>query len=431
MICIMTRYCDYGTMGALKAVFKILLKKEGRPVNHTCFAGTTPRHRIMAVLGIIVLLSAATSCSPHRAPAETAAPYHPARIASGVQTQPGSASWSPNGKRIAFLTTTVNIYDRERGTLKTVGIKNPSYLLWPTEQELLVIVQSADTAVLCVVEPDTLAVTPHALDSDARALYPLDTNRLLVLSTKRTMLKFGIEMNYQLAAYDRRDNTQKRLYSFSKLYPRKTPEELLAAWLHAGPDPLNDALLVMELIKPPLLAPYTRLRNIDVLTGEAADIAAPQKTVYTATSWSPDGRRLALSDASGHLVITGPRAGGGSVEAAVAGFHPSWNPRGSLLYLGGYLVQSNGKTVAALLPDSPRSIAWWSGDGTRLAAVADGELWLFDAFVPVFLPPDKPLDDTLKNKLSLLKNLHRDGFVTLQEYQARRTRLLERSEVLP
>ena len=230
----------------------------------------------------------------------------------------------------------MNIYDREQGTLKTVGINNPSYLLWAADQELLVIAQSADTAELCVVEPDTLAVTQHALDRDARALYPLDADRLLVLSTKRAMLKFGIEMNYRLAAYDRRDNTQKNLYSFSKLYPRKMPEELLLAWLHAGLDPLNDALLVMELITPPLLAPYTRLQNIDVLTGEALEIAAPQKTVYIATSWSPDGRRLALSDASGRLVITGLRAGAGSVKPLppVSTLHGT--PRGSLLYLGGY-----------------------------------------------------------------------------------------------
>ena len=153
--------------------------------------------------------------------------------------------------------------------------------------------------------------------------------------------------------------------------------------------------------------------------------------VYTGTSWSPDGRRLALSDATGRVVITDLRADAGSVEAESAGFHPSWNPRGSLLYLGGYLVRSNGKTEAALLPDSPRSIAWWSMDGTRLAAVAEGELWLFDAFAPVFLPPDKPLDEALKNKLSLLKSQHRDGLVTLQEYQARRATLLERPVVYP
>jgi hypothetical protein len=389
-----------------------------------------PLSRIPALSSILILLSIA-ACSPHRVPTGAAAPYHPTRIASGVPARPGSASWSPDGKQLAFITSVVSIYDRERGTQKTVGIDNPSYLLWTDEQALLVIAQGEDAAVLCVVEPGTLAVTQHALDRDARALYPLDTDKLLVLSVKRALVSFGIEMNYRLAIYDRRDNTHKNLYSFEKIYPRQTPETLLFAWLHASLDPMNDALLLMELVTPPVVSPYTRLMAIDALTGGPAELAAPGKTVYTGTSWSPDGKRLALSDASGRLVIADLRGGADAVTGPAAGFHPAWNPKGSLIYLGGHLVLSNGKAEAALLPDSPRSLGWWSGDGTRLAAVADGDLWLFDSFAPIFLPPDRPLDDTLKNRLSLLKSLHTDGLITLQEYQARRTRLLEQPEVLP
>lgn len=349
---------------------------------------------------IIFLLFAATSCSPHRMPSVTAAPYHPLRIASGVPAQPGSAAWSPDGKRIAFITMTVNIFNRERGTFDTVKINDPAYLLWTTEQELLVLARTTTATVLCIVNPDTLAVSRHALDRDARAIYSLDRDRILLLSAKRSLLKFGIEMNYTLTAYDRRGNTQKDVYSFNKIYPRNTPEELLTAWLDAGLDPLNDSLLVMELVTPPVVMPHTRLQNIDISTGETYEVAAPQKTVYSGTSWSPDGRRLALSDyVSGHITIKGLPAGSGLVEAVVNGFHPAWNPKGSLLYIGGYLVQSNGKTETTILPD-PRGIGWWSGDGTQLAVASFGELWLFDSFSPVFLPPDSPPAETLKNKLS-------------------------------
>lgn len=428
MICIITGDGSYGTITALKSVPSVmipLLQKESCPVDHNLLS------RILALPGIVFLLCAAASCTPHRVPAEAAAPFHPARIASGVPSRPGSMSWSPDGKQIAFISSALNIYDREQRTLRTVGIKNPSYLLWTAEQGLLVIARGADTAVLCVVEPGTLAVTQHILGPDARALYHVDRDRLLVLSMKRTLLRFGIETQYRLSAYHQRGAMQNKLYSFEKIYPRRIPDELLFTMLHAALDPLNDALLVMELVTPPVVSAYTRLKSIDVLTGEAREIAAPQNTVYTGISWSPDGRRLALSDASGRLEITDLRVSAGAVRTDAVGLHPAWNPRGSLIYLGGYLVSSNGKTEAALLPDSPQSLGLWSGDGTRLAVAADGDLWLFDAFTPVYLPPDRPLDEALKNKLSLLKSLHSDGLVTLQDYQARRARLLEQTEVLP
>ena len=400
-------------------------------MDHTRVATICSPHRIVLLLGIVFLLSAAASCSPRRVPTETAAPYHPYRIAAGVPARPGSASWSPDGKQLAFLTTTVSIYDREQGTLKTLAIRDPSYLLWSAEQELLVIAESADPPVLFVVKTDTFVVTQHALGPGARAVYDLDADRLIVLSAKKTVQKLWIEMQYQFSTYDRRDNTQRNLHSFNKVYPRRIPSELLLAWLHAGLDPLNNELLVLELVTPPVVSPYTRLKSIDVLTGIASEIAAPEKTVYPASSWSPDGSRIALSEASGRLVILDLRAAANTVRAAVTGSSPSWNPRGSQIYIGGYLVQSNGKTETALLAEGSRSIGFWSRDGTRLAVAADGDLWLFDGFTPAFLPIDKPLDDQLKNKLSLLKSLWNDGLISRQEYQDRHTRLLERSEVLP
>lgn len=388
-------------------------------------------HRIVLLLGILFLLSLASSCSPRRVPAETAAPYHPHRIAAGVPARPGSASWSPDGKRIAFLTTTVNIFDREQGSLKTVGIRDPSYLLWTAEQELLVIAESPKSPMLFVVKTDTYAVTQHALGPGACAVYDLDVDRLIVLSAKQTVQKLWTEMQCQLSTYDRRSNTQKDLYSFDKVYPRWIPAELLLDWLYAGFDPLNNELLLLELVTPPVVSPYTRLTSIDVLTGVAPEIAAPEKTVYTAISWSPDGRKLALSEASGRLVISDQRAVPKTVQASVTGSSPAWNPRGSQIYFGGYVVLSNGKTETALLADSSRSIGFWSGDGTRLAVAANGDLWLFEGFTPAFLPTDSPLDDRLKNKLSLLKSLRIDGLITQQEYQDRHARLLERTEVFP
>ncbi len=58
-----------------------------------------------AALPLLAVLLFSSACAPPHTPSvtETAQRYSPARIASGVPAKPGSMTWSPDGRRLAFI----------------------------------------------------------------------------------------------------------------------------------------------------------------------------------------------------------------------------------------------------------------------------------------------------------------------------------------
>ena len=150
----------------------------------------------------------------------------------------------------------------------------------------------------------------------------------------------------------------------------------------------------MEQIKPPVFMPYSKISVVDFLTGKIQVITDNGRIKRNiAGSWSPDGRRLALTDADGYFEMLDSGAGiSVSVDRGSPGTYPSWNPKGSQIFIGGYVMDSDGKNKEELLPNSAKSLAKWSPDGTKIAILSNGDLWLLKDFKPHFVPPDKPLD---------------------------------------
>jgi Tol biopolymer transport system component len=143
-----------------------------------------------------------------------------------------------------------------------------------------------------------------------------------------------------------------------------------------------------------------------------------------AGSWSPDGRRLALTDSNGYFEMLDRGGISLPLDQGSRGLYPSWNPRGSQIFIGGYVMDSDGKNREELLPNSEKSIAKWSPDGTRIVIISGGDVWLFKDFNPHFIPPDKPRDEALSKKILLLKELMNEGLLTESEYQERYDRLV-------
>jgi hypothetical protein len=233
------------------------------------------------------------------------------------------------------------------------------------------------------------------------------------------------EFEHGLFAYSVSGEPVREVFRTSRVYAIKDPNvAFFKGWVRAGPNPLGEEMLFLEIVDPPALKPYLKINLVDHVTGSKREITRMQRGMFRSSgSWSPRGGKAALSDEYGHLRILGLDGTLRSVDESITGEHPSWNPRGSQIFFGGYVVGSGGEGKEEIVPDGRRSFASWSPDGTRLALVLDGELWLLSGFRPSFVPSEGPFDEGLKRKVRILRELFAEGLLTQQEYIKRYNRL--------
>ena len=388
-------------------------------------------------LSVVLLFSLALGCSVHGGPSltDSSARYNPVRIAKNISAVPGKLSWSPDGKRFAFINETLTIIDIDSLERKQVAVPHPVSLAWSEDDKLYVLSREQDATGWFVIDTGKLNAVKLPLDREADLLYTLDPDTLIIAAARTNSTRIGTKLSWRLSRYDVASGATGTLSSFSKIYPWKNPDkELLFAWLHAGINPLDRSILVVEHLRPPVVHPYSTVSRIDTLTGEEAGILGNDRGgLYASASWSPDGGRIALADMNGGLmlVIPGNERSGSARLAAPAGVYPSWNPQGSTIYFGGSLIRTDQAEAEPLLLNASRSIGVWSPDGTRLAVAAGGELLLFRNFTPSFSGSDRPLDRALAEKLALLRNLFAEELISRQEYDERKAGLLLTREDRP
>jgi hypothetical protein len=389
-----------------------------------------PAGLIRLLFYVVIILSSLISSLPGEAVAGATAvvKYSPLKIAEGILAKPGTMSWSPDGKSIAFIRKTLNIYDTETGKRRELSIKEPLFVSWWTWDEILLIYREDGRNFLCTVDAVTLKLQELKLDMEADAVFPApDGRRLFLVQSRIKHLSIGTDVHFNLFVFDRKERTTKSIQTFGRTLPFKNPGgDYLNGWLHAGLNPLDGSLFIMEHIKPPIGKHYSKISAVDLVTGKLQVVTDNGRVKSNiAGSWSPDGRRLALSDADGYLEMFDGRGVSLQVDQSSPGLYPSWNPRGSQIFIGGYVMDSDGKNKEELLASSAKSLARWSPDGTKIAILSNGALWLLKDFAPHFIPQDKPLDEALSKKLLLLKELVNEGLLTESEYQERYDRLMK------
>lgn len=387
------------------------------------------------VLPLLAVLLFSSACAPRYTPTvtETALRYSPVRVASGIPAKPGSMTWSPDGRRLAFIGKKLTVYDTGSGEQKSFSIDNPYYAAWAPDNTLYVLSRDkTGNEILCSLDGVHFTIKPIPLDSDADAIYPIAGGKsLIILFTTMKSHSFGTTISNTVVLRNVAANRSRPVYRSTRTYMMKNPDiASWTAWMHAGPSPLDDAMLIMEHVKPPDVAFFTKVNSIDLATGESSAMSDPNtKRTYLSASWSPDGRRAVMTGGNGRIEVRDRLGKGIAFDWSRAGIYPSWNPGGSRIYSGGYLIDSDGKNEEALLANAAGSIAQWSPDGATLAVATGDELLLFRNILTSYVLPDRPLDKVLSEKLSLLKGLLTEGAISPREYNERRDNLIIRSEV--
>jgi len=388
------------------------------------------RTRALRLVCCAALLLVAAACISSSTPSLTdaAAPYRPARIAASVPSRPGALAWSPDSSQLAFIDKTVTILGAgsDGAALKHIDITAPRYLAWADDETLYVLAREGGRDFLFRVDPALPSMTRTPLDRRADAVYPAGGGRIFLLSLQASQMRIGTEVRCALSELNLAGGPTTTLHAYSRIVPAADGEEdLLFAWSHAGPNPLDGSFLIMEHIKPPALAPYTLIKALDPGTGDLMDVSGlDRRALYASASWSPDGRRIALTDFSGRISVRG-RDEKSEFDGPALSRFPSWHPAGDLLMVGGTIINMATGESTPLVTNSAGSYARWSPDGKRLAVATQGELLLFRNFAA---PARDPLDRDLKKKLTMLKELLRDGLITAEDYRARRSRLLQDKE---
>jgi hypothetical protein len=338
---------------------------------------------------------------------------------NSVPMRSGAVSWSPASSRIALIRNDeLVIHNADTGDSQIIPKIKPLFIEWAPGSDLLIVRSKEGSSELVRMDVDKQTFDPVITKIPplaARWLRPPD--ELIVFSTAINRMSIGTFVTYSLLRVD--GGRDEVFFSWEAYFPTlSSTADFISGWVYPNLRPIHETVLMPQFHDPPALGPYTDFRTSDPVTGMVKDIIKMEDSRYSIpVSWSPDGSRMALTDDKGLLVVIdvdGPETVR-PVNYEKRGRTPAWNPDGSRIYSGGWLVRSDGAEARQLLP------------GRRLAVINEKGLLLFDAFSPSYVLPDKPPEEKMmqiRDKLRILKDLLKEGLISDKEFRDRKAALL-------
>jgi hypothetical protein len=379
------------------------------------------KNNLTATLLILLLL---TSCASVRKYDFVAG----GKMLSGdIHPQPGAAAWSHDSKHLAVIKDNgLAIIDTDSGISKMIlGIK-PAFIDWYPGKDILVVNKDGGKNELIVINPDDGSMRTLAARESLIAAKWLDPPGSCILYDSEVKQRsIGTFAAYGFTKLD--NGKEETFYKLESYLPtREKGVDAVSGWIYAGIRPLHDTALILEFRNPPVVEPFTLFKTADPLITEETLIAKFFSSRFSVpSSWSPDGSLLSVTNDKGLLVIIDPDKPGNMLPLnhEISGRYPAWNPRGSQIYIGGWLMRPDGSAVKKLVSNAFDSIGIWSPDGTRLAVITGTDLLYFDGFLPESGGMESADRENIRERLRLLKKLFKEGLISDEEFKARRKKL--------
>lgn len=386
---------------------------------------------------IPVFYAAAISLSMYSAAkaVETSSAQHmPIKIAAGILQKPGAIAWASDNKTIAFLSDSLQLYDISTGRTKNISISGISFIAAGPQNMLYFLYDEGSVRKLGGLDIGTFERKEIPIEQQPDGVIALSDNRgLLLITVSLTQKRLWAELSYTASLLDIKASRAKIIYQTQRTIQGKiNTSDYQSGWLWAPLRPFETEILAMEYVKPPVVMPYLKIRLADYVTGKIRDAGRIEPlNMSTPVSWSPDGNRFAFPDMQGRLRIYEIKESLQNSPADsehISGYYPSWNPKGSQIFFGGYITNSDGSGAEKLIDEGQNSMGIWSPDGGMLAIADRGGLYLIHNFRASRIPPDRIYSPDFTKKRMLLKELLVDKLISDQEYDERYNRLMKKEE---
>jgi hypothetical protein len=375
-------------------------------------------------LALIILLSTMVLAPMAQGASDIDEKFNPQKISSRVLTSAATVAWSADGTTLAYITAR-NIHLYNSTSQWKTGIKQASYIIWQDKENLLAIYPKGNNKVLGIFNTQSMQNTEYLLPKDATAIYPLGPGReYLVTSFSATATSIGVRVASSLYLLDTVTGATEQTFKYQRIIPRNAPApNLFNGWSTAGPNPVDEGMILIEFRDPPALPPYIKATVVDAVTGEHRELyRGDYDSITRMGCWGASGNALVITTAEGNLRALSTEGLYTSLHPDAIASIPACNPASGQIYTGGYLL---GESEELILKKGRTSIGVWNPSGTDLAINNNGTLRLLTGVgSPGFLPTEVPFSQETIKKIRTLRDLLRSNLISADDYQSRKEKLL-------